>query len=99
MIVSSKSNGVVMYDGDYASAATHIDKYCNALIEMINTYTSTLEEITESAIVDQKITSALAKLSNQTAPLVQTIAEIGEQVSQTSREFVSGVDAADNFLY
>lgn len=97
--MSNNSRGLVMYDNDYIDVAKYICDYCSALVEIIDTYTTTLEEIAEKAIVDQKITSALANLSNQTAPLAQIIAEIGQQVANSSRDFVSEVDATDSFLY
>lgn len=98
-MVSNNSKGLVMYDSDYIAAASHIENHCNALVEIINEYTNILKAITEEAIVDQKICSAISKLSNQTTPLIPIIVEIKEQVTNSSREFVCAVDAADSFLY
>lgn len=99
MIVANNSNGLVMYDNDYMAAATYVENYCSSLSGIINSYVNTLQDIAEGAIVDQKICSALASLSNQTAPLMQIVTEIGEQVANTSRGFVESVDTADSFLY
>lgn len=99
MIVANNSNGLVMYDNDYMAAATYIENYCSSLTDIINSYVNTLQCITDGAIVDQKICSALSTLANQTAPLIQIVTEIGEQVANTSRNFVESVDTADSFLY
>ena len=97
--MANDSIGLVMYDNDYIAAANYIENYCSSLNGIINAYIITLQDITEGAIVDANISSRLAKLSNSVAPLMQTISDIGEQVSQESRNFVTGIDLEDSFLY
>ena len=97
--MANNSKGLVMYDNDYVAAATYISNYCSSLVGIINAYTNTLNDITDGAVVDQRISSALIRLSNQTAPLMQVVFEIGEEAATACREFTSAVDSADSFLY
>ena len=95
----NKNHDVIVFDEEYSFAANGISNYGNALIQLIEGYTTSLETILEVAIQDEKISTQLREIVAQLAPMKSDIERLCKEAKSLCETYVTEIDSADQFLY
>lgn len=90
---------VVIYDEEFKHAAKEIDGYCQALINYMETYKKSINEIRKSVIKDVLISAKLEILSGRVEDIRISIKNIADKAPKNCKKYVSEIDKADKFLY
>ena len=97
--MGNSAKGIVIYDAQYNDAGKKVTEYANELSEMIMDYCTCLKKITETAIQDVRISNRLAGLAERMIALQEPLSNVAETASKASGQYITDIDAADQFLY
>ena len=95
-IIVQLALGVVLVDFDKQAVKF---PYGNALIQLIEGYTTSLETILEVAIQDEKISTQLREIVAQLEPMKSHIESLCKEAKSLCETYVTEIDSADQFLY
>lgn len=95
----NKNRDVIVFDEEYSFAANRISGYGDALIQLIEGYTTNLETILEVAIQDEKISTQLRVIVEQLEPMKSRIESLCKEAKSLCETYVTETDSADQFLY
>lgn len=95
----NKNHDVIVFDEEYSFAANGISNYGNALIQLIEGYTTSLETILEVAIQDEKISTQLREIVAQLEPMKSHIESLCKEAKSLCETYVTEIDSVDQFLY
>lgn len=94
-----QSKDVIVFDEEYTAAADQIGAYGEALIQLMDEYTSIMESVLGSAIQDQEISEKLRAILEQLPPLKSHIKNLCGEAKDFCKTYVTEIDSADQFLY
>lgn len=93
------SRDVIVFDEEYISAADQISNYGEALIQLMDEYTSIMETVLGGAIRDEKISEKLRAILEQLPPIKSHIKSLCGEAKDFCKNYVTEIDSADQFLY
>lgn len=90
---------LIIYDGDTKSIGTSYRDYARALQIAIDSYTWTMKNITEKAVMSGSFKEALECLIQYAAELHGEITFLGNEIKTTCNNFIEEIDEKDDYLY
>ena len=90
---------LIVFDGEYQYASRELKKYGKELKIFVEKYVSIVTYITENAIKDPRISSRLLRIVEKAKALEPQIDALTTSAAAECTNFVSEIDAADQFLY
>ena len=92
-------NDVVVYDDEFKMIYKYISKYCDGLINVIDTYKKNVDYILEAAIRDEKISQELNNLANNVVKVKSGLETIKKDACKLCLDYLYDIDKADDYLY